>query len=108
MSRSNKVINEMVLKLYSFDHRALDKAVRDIIAIVRKNGDRVKGPIPLPTKIEQFAVIRSTHVHKESGEHFKRKSHCRRLSIEPSPQTIDDLRRLDLPASVAVHLGTMA
>jgi small subunit ribosomal protein S10 len=95
---------EIKLKLRAFDHRILDQSVRDIVSTVKRTGASVKGPIPLPNKIERFTVNRSTHVNKKSREQFEIRNHTRVLIIEPSPQTIDSLMKLDLASGVDVEI----
>ena len=93
---------EIKLKLVAFDHRILDKASKDIVNTVNRTGADVKGPIPLPTEEKCYAVNRSPHVDKESGERFKMLIHKRLFLIKSSHQTIDALMKLDLPAGVEV------
>ncbi len=95
------------LKLRAFDHRILDLSVRDIVKTVKMTGAQVRGPIPMPRYIEKFTVNRSPHVDKESREQFEIRNHCRVLFIEPSPQTIDALMKLDLPSGVEVEIKLM-
>jgi small subunit ribosomal protein S10 len=98
------VHQEIKLKLKAFDHRILDQSVRDIVKTVKMTGAEVKGPIPIPRHIERFTVNRSPHIDKESREQFEIRNHCRLLFIEPSPQTIDALMKLDLPSGVEVEI----
>lgn len=98
---------EIKLKVCAFDHRVLDQSVRDIVRIVKMTGAKVKGAIPLPRKIERFIVNRSAHIDKESREQFEIRNHSRLLYIEPSPQTIDALMKLDLPSGVEVQIKLM-
>lgn len=95
------------LNLRAFDHRVLDLAVTDIVHTVKRTGAKVKGPIPMPRKIERFTVNRSSHIDKESREQFEIRNHARLLFIEPSPQTIDALMKLDLPSGVEVEIKLM-
>jgi small subunit ribosomal protein S10 len=95
------------LKLKAFDHRILDASLKDIVSTVVRNGAKIKGPIPLPTHIERFTVNRSPHVDKESREQYEIRNHSRLLFIEPSPQTIDALMKLDLPSGVEVEIKLM-
>lgn len=98
---------EIKLKLKSFDHRVLDQSVRDIVRTVKMTGAEVRGPIPLPRYIERFTVNRSPHIDKESREQFEIRHHYRLLFIDPSPQTIDALMKLDLPSGVEVEIKLM-
>ncbi len=91
--------------LLAFDHRVLDSVVGEIVSTARRTGARVKGPIPIPTKIERFTVNRSPHVDKKSREQFEMRTHKRLIDIEePTPQTIDALTKLDVAAGVDVQI----
>ena len=93
------------IKLKAFEHRILDKAVRDIVNTAKRTGARVVGPIPLPTRIEKFCVTRSPHVDKNSREQFEIRTHKRLVDIfEHNPQTIDALMKLELSAGVDVEI----
>ena len=91
--------------LRAFDHRVLDQSAREIVNTARRTGARVRGPIPLPTRIERFTVLRSPHIDKKSREQFEIRTHKRLIDIfEPTPQTVDALMKLDLPAGVDVEI----
>ncbi|MCB1651919.1 MAG: 30S ribosomal protein S10 [Alphaproteobacteria bacterium] len=93
------------ITLKAFDHRILDTASREILNTAKRTGASVRGPVPLPNKIKKFSVIRSPHVNKNSQEQFEMRTHKRLLDvIEPTPQTIDALMKLDLPAGVDVEI----
>jgi len=93
------------IRLQSFDHRLLDQSVKDIVVKAKRTGASVAGPIPLPTRIHKFCVLRSPHVDKKSREHFEMRIHKRLIDIlEPSPKTIESLQRLDLPAGVDIEI----
>jgi small subunit ribosomal protein S10 len=93
------------IKLKAYDHRLLDQAVKDIVGTVERSGALVSGPIPLPTKINRYTVLRSPHVDKKSREQFEIRTHVRMMDIvQPTPQTVDQLMRLDLPAGVDVEI----
>ena len=93
------------IKLKAFEHRILDKAVRDIVNTAKRTGARVVGPVPLPTRIEKFCVTRSPHVDKNSREQFEIRTHKRLIDIfEHNPQTIDALMKLELSAGVDVEI----
>ena len=93
------------IKLKAFEHRILDKAVRDIVNTAKRTGARVVGPVPLPTCIEKFCVTRSPHVDKNSREQFEIRTHKRLIDIfEHNPQTIDALMKLELSAGVDVEI----
>ena len=95
------------IRLKAFDHRILDASTREIVATAKRTGAQVRGPIPLPTKIEKFTVNRSPHVDKKSREQFEMRTHKRLLDIvDPTPQTVDALMKLDLAAGVDVELIT--
>ncbi len=93
------------IRLKACDYRLLDKSVRDIVETARRTGARVKGPIPLPTRINKYCVLRSPHVDKKSREQFEIRTHKRLMDIiEPSQGTVDALMKLDLPAGVDVEI----
>ena len=93
------------IKLKAYDHRLLDQSVREIVETARRTGARISGPVPLPTKINKITVLRSTHVDKKSREQFEIRTHKRLLDIlDPTPQTVDALMKLDLAAGVDVEI----
>lgn len=93
------------IKLKAFDHRLLDTSAAEIVDTVRRMGATVSGPIPLPTKIERFTVLRSPHIDKRSREQFEIRTHRRLLDIlEPTTKTVDALMKLELPAGVGVEI----
>ena len=93
------------IRLKAFDHRVLDSSAHEIVNTAKRTGADVRGPIPLPTRIERFTVNRSPHVDKKSREHFEMRIHKRLIDIvEPTPKTVDSLMRLDLPAGVEVEI----
>ena len=93
------------IKMKSYDHRLLDKSVVEVVNVAKRTGARVVGPIPLPTKISRFTVLRSPHVDKKSREQFEIRIHKRLLDIlEPTPKTVDMLSKLDLPAGIDVEI----
>ncbi|MCS7200281.1 MAG: 30S ribosomal protein S10 [Caldimicrobium sp.] len=95
------------IKLKSYDHRILDKSVIDIVNTARETGAKIVGPIPLPTKISRWTVLRSPHIDKNSREQFEVRLHKRLIEIlEPTQQTIDALMQLELPAGVEVEIKT--
>jgi small subunit ribosomal protein S10 len=93
------------ITLESFDHLVLNKAMNEIIVTVRRTGAAIKGPIPLPTKIEKFCVIRGPHVDKDSREQFEIRSSKRLLIISPTAQTVDALMKLSLSAGVNIKIA---
>src|SRR5690349_21686574 len=93
------------IKLKAFDHRLLDQSAVDIVETVKRMGASVSGPIPLPTRIERFTVLRSPHIDKKSREQFEIRTHRRLLDIlEPTTKTVDALMKLELPAGVGVEI----
>ena len=91
------------IRLKSYDHRALDASSVDIVETARRTGARVAGPIPLPTRIEKFTVNRSPHVNKKSMDQFEMRTHKRLLDIiDPTAKTVDELKKLNLPAAVDI------
>ena len=93
------------IRLKAFDHRVLDQATSEIATTAKRTGAQVRGPIPLPTRIEKFTVLRSPHIDKKSREQFEIRVHKRLLDIiDPTPQTVDALMKLDLAAGVDVEI----
>ena len=93
------------IRLKAFDHRVLDASTKEIVNTAKRTGAEVRGPIPLPSRIEKFTVNRSPHVDKKSREQFEIRTHKRLIDIfEPTPQTVDALMKLDLPAGVDVEI----
>ena len=93
------------IRLKGFDHRMLDQSSLDIVETAKRTGAKVSGPIPLPTRIERFTVNRSPHVEKKSMEQFEVRTHKRLLDIiEPTAKTVDELRKLNLPAGVDISI----
>ena len=94
------------IRLKAFDHRILDQSTLEIVNTAKRTGAQVRGPIPLPTDIERYTVLRSPHVDKKSREQFEIRTHKRLLDIvEPTPQTVDALMKLDLAAGVEVQIS---
>ena len=93
------------IKLKAYDHRLIDQSARQIVEAAERTGAAVPGPVPLPTSIEKFCVIRSPHIYKDSREQFEIRTHKRLLDIlEPTQQTLDALMKLDLSAGVDVEI----
>lgn len=93
------------IRLKAFDHRILDTSTGEIVNTAKRTGASVRGPIPLPTRIEKFCVCRSPHVDKKSQEQFEMRTHKRLIDIvDPTPQTVDALMKLDLAAGVDVEI----
>ena len=100
------MLNEKIrIRLKAYDYRILDQSTGEIVNTARRTGARVRGPIPLPTLIEKFTVNRSPHIDKKSREQFEMRTHKRLLDIvDPTPQTVDALMKLDLAAGVDVEI----
>ncbi|MEM7443182.1 MAG: 30S ribosomal protein S10 [Pseudomonadota bacterium] len=93
------------IRLKAFDHRVLDQSTTEIVNTARRTGADVRGPIPLPTRIEKYTVLRSPHIDKKSREQFEIRTHKRLLDIvDPTPQTVDALMKLDLASGVDVEI----
>ena len=93
------------IKLQGFDYRVIDQSAQDIVETAKRSGARVSGPIPLPTRIEKLSVNRSPHVDKKSMEQFEIRTHKRLLDIvDPTSKTVDELRKLNLPAGVDITI----
>ena len=93
------------IRLKAFDHRILDLSTLEIVNTAKRTGAEVRGPVPLPTRIERFTVLRSPHIDKKSREQFEIRTHKRVLDIVgPTPQTVDALMKLDLAAGVDVEI----
>ena len=93
------------IRLKAFDHRLIDRSAMEIVETAKRTGALVKGPIPLPTKIERFTVNRSPHVDKKSRDQFEIRTHKRIMDIiEPTEKTVDALMKLDLAAGVDVEI----
>jgi len=97
------------IRLKAFDHRILDNSTREIVNTAKRTGAQVRGPIPLPTRIERFTVLRGPHVDKKSRDQFEIRTHKRVLDIvDPTPQTVDALMKLDLASGVDVEMKLQA
>ena len=93
------------IRLKAFDHRILDQSTSEIVSTAKRTGAKIKGPIPLPTSLNRFTVLRGPHVDKKSREQFEMRTHKRVLDIvEPTPQTVDALMKLDLASGVDVEI----
>ena len=100
------MVNEKIrIRLKAYDHRILDQSTSEIVTTAKRTGARVAGPIPLPTSRNRWTVLRSPHVDKKSREQFEIRTHKRLLDIlQPTPETVDALMKLDLPAGVDVEI----
>ena len=93
------------IRLKAFDHRILDQSTSEIVNTARRTGAKIRGPIPLPTSLNRFTVLKGPHVDKKSREQFEMRTHKRVLDIvEPTPQTVDALMKLDLASGVDVEI----
>ena len=93
------------IRLKAFDHRILDNSAHEIVNTAKRTGADVRGPIPLPTRIERYTVLRSPHIDKKSREQFESRTHKRLIDIiEPTPQTVEALMKLDLASGVDVEI----
>ena len=94
------------IRLKGFDYRVVDQSAADIVETAKRSGSRVVGPVPLPTKIEKFTVNRSVHVNKKSMDQFEVRTHKRLIDIvEPTADTVDELKKLNLPAGVDISIN---
>ncbi|HIS38246.1 MAG TPA: 30S ribosomal protein S10 [Candidatus Onthousia faecavium] len=96
------------IKLKAYDHRILDNAVTKIVETIKRSGGELVGPVPLPTEIEKFTILRAVHKDKDSREQFEMRTHKRLIDIKnPSKETIDALAHLDLPSGVDIKIKTI-
>jgi len=93
------------IRMEAYDHRVLDQSAAEIVETSKRTGARVKGPIPLPTRIERYTVLRSPHIDKKSREQFEIRTHKRIIDIEePTVKTVDALNKLNMPAGVFIKI----
>ena len=93
------------IRLKGFDHRLIDQSTREIVETAKRTGAQVRGPIPLPTKIEKFTVLTSPHVNKDARDQYEIRTHKRLMDIvDPTDKTVDALMKLDLAAGVDVQI----
>lgn len=96
---------KMRIYLKAFDHRILDKSTTLIVETVKKTGSVLRGPVPLPTEIEKFCVLRSPHVDKKSRDQYEVRTHKRLIDImNPTPETVDSLMKMELPSGVNIEI----
>ncbi len=94
------------IKLKGYDYRVIDQSAQDIVNTVKRTGARVAGPVPLPVRIERYTVNRSPHVDKKSMDQFEQRTHKRLIDIiDPTAQTVDELKKLNLPAGVDIQIN---
>jgi small subunit ribosomal protein S10 len=93
------------IRLKAFDHRLIDNSAKEIVETAKRTGAQVKGPVPLPTKMERFTVLISPHVNKDARDQYELRTHKRLMDIvEPTDKTVDALMKLELPAGVDVQI----
>jgi small subunit ribosomal protein S10 len=98
-------VDRIRIRLKAYDHAALDRSVDEIVQTVRRSGARIAGPVPLPTSRTVYTVLRSPHVDKKSREQFETRVHKRLVDIyDTTPQTVDALMKLDLPAGIGIDI----
>ncbi len=101
----NKIDYKIRIRMEAYDHRILDQSAVDIMDTAKRTGARVSGPIPLPTRMERYTVLRSPHVDKKSREQFEIRTHKRLIDIiEPTPKTVDALNKLNMPAGIEIKI----
>ena len=99
------VSQKIRIRLKAFDYKLIDQSAQEIVDTAKRTGAVVKGPIPLPTRIERFDLLRSPHVNKKARDQFELRTHLRLMDIiEPTEKTVDALMKLDLPAGVDVEI----
>jgi small subunit ribosomal protein S10 len=104
-SRGRMAGDRIRIRMEAYDHRVLDQSAAEIVETSKRTGARVKGPIPLPTRIERYTVLRSPHIDKKSREQFEIRTHKRLIDIEePTTKTVDALNKLNMPAGVYIKI----
>ena len=97
--------NVVRIKLKAYDHRILDNAAQKIVETVKRTGGEISGPVPLPTEIQKFTILRAVHKYKDSREQFEMRTHKRLIDIKnPSKETVDALTHLDIPSGVDIQI----
>ena len=98
--------NEKVrIKLKAYDHRILDNAATKIVETVKRSGGKISGPVPLPTEIQKYTILRAVHKYKDSREQFEMRTHKRLIDIKnPSKETMDALKHLEIPSGVSIEI----
>lgn len=105
MAKAPEPTPRIRIRLKAYDHRLLDRSTAEIVETARRSGAQVPGPVPLPTRIERYTMTRATHADKKSQETFEIRTHKRLIDIlNPNAKTVDDLRKLNLPAGVEVTI----
>lgn len=108
MAEQQAAIQQKIrIRLRSYDHRMLDDSIKKIVETVQRAGSSISGPVLLPTRIKKYTVLRSPHTDKKSRDQFEMRIHKRLIDImEPTPKTVEELMKLDLPAGVEVDIKT--
>ena len=100
--------NKIRIRMKAYDHRLLENAVKKVVETIKRSGGEISGPVPLPTEIEKFTILRAVHKHKDSREQFEMRTHKRLIDIKnPRKETIDALAHLDLPSGVDIEIKTI-
>ena len=93
------------IKLKAYEHRVLDKAAAKIVETVKRTGGTVSGPVPLPTEVQKYTILRAVHKYKDSREQYEMRTHKRLIDIKnPTKEILDALRRLDLPSGIDIQI----
>jgi len=96
---------KMRIRMKAYDHKILDNAVTKIVETIKRSGGNLSGPVPLPTEIEKFTILRAVHKYKDSREQFEMRTHKRLIDVKnPSKETIEALTHLDLPSGVDIEI----
>ena len=97
--------NKLRIRMRAYDHKVLDNAVTKIVETIKRSGGEISGPVPLPTEIEKFTILRAVHKYKDSREQFEMRTHKRLIDVKnPSKETIEALSHLDLPSGVDIEI----
>ena len=103
--QQTKTKTKIKIRMEAYDHEAIDQSARDIVETAKRTGARISGPVPLPTRIERYTVLRSPHIDKKSREQFEIRTHKRLIFIsEPTAKTMDALQKLNMPAGVDIKI----
>ncbi len=98
-------MDQIKIRMEAYDHESLDSSAAEIVDTAKRSGAQVSGPVPLPTRIERYTVLRSPHIDKKSREQFEIRTHKRIIYIsEPTPKTVDALSKLNMPAGVYIRI----
>ncbi len=98
-------MDQIKIRMEAYDHESLDSSAAEIVDTAKRSGAQVSGPVPLPTRIERYTVLRSPHIDKKSREQFESRTHKRIIYIsEPTPKTVDALSKLNMPAGVDIRI----